>query len=305
VRVIPPLTITDAMLTSSTVAEPDSGAGEAAWNSGTTYAANDRVIRTTTHRIYESKAGGNLNHDPATDTTETYWLDVGPTNRWAMFDLLRNTGTTDGSPLTVVITPGARIDAIAVVGIEADSISISMTSSAVSVYSYTEDLRTRETLDWYDYFFGEFEQKSAVALFDLPPYTNGVITVTLTRATGDCTCGGVVLGQSVDLGSTIHGAENDALNFSKVERDDFGTATLVQRRTIPKTNQQTRIAKLAVNKALKVRQDLNAMPALWSGLDDATSGYFEPLLILGIYKRFTISMDQPEDALISLELEEV
>ena len=54
-----------------------------------------------------------------------------------------------------------------------------------------------------------------------------------------------------------------------------------------------------------VRRLTNAVPALWSGLDDQESGYFSALLIVGVYKRFTISMDQPEDALISLELEEV
>lgn len=303
-KVIPPLTITDAMLTTPAVSEPDATVGEVAWNSATAYVIGNEVIRATTHRRYRC-IQAHTNHDPATDADGLYWTDIGPTNRWAMFDLLRNTGTVKAASLSATVTPGVRIDAIGVVGIVADSITITVTVSGSPVYTYTQDLRTRETLTWYDYFFGEFEQKTAVALFDLPPYVNAVITVALTRSTGSCVCGGVVIGQAIDLGATIHGAENDALNFSKIERDDFGTAILQQRRTVPKTNVTTRIKKAAVNKALRVRVDLNAMPALWSGLDDAASGYFEPLLILGVYKRFTITMDQPDDATISLELEEV
>lgn len=303
-KVVPPLTITPAMLTSTTVAEPDTSRGETDWNSSTAYAVGAQVIRTTTHRTY-SCIQAHTNQDPAADAQGRYWMDVGPTNRWAMFDLLRNTGTATASPLTVRIAPGVRIDAIALVGLTADAVSISVSVDGSVVYARDEALRNRQTLSWYDYFFGAYDQKETTAVFDVPPYVNGEITVALTRGSGPVVCGGVVVGQAVDLGRTIHGAENDALNFSKIERDDFGTAVLQQRRTVPKTSQQTRIKKLAVNRALKARIDLNAQPALWSGLDDAASGYFDPLLILGVYKRFTITMDQPEDALISLELEEV
>jgi len=304
VKVVPPLTITPAMLTSTTAAEPDAAQGEVNWNSATAYAVGAKVVRTTTHRVYAC-IQANTNRDPATDIQTLYWVDVGPTNRWAMFDLLRNTGTTVASPLTVRIAPNVRIDAIALVGLIADAASISVRVGGAVVYAREERLRSRQTLNWYDYFFGAYDQKETTAFFDVPPYVNGEITLSLSRSEGPVICGGVVIGQAIDLGRTIHGAENDALNFSKIERDDFGTAVLQQRRTVPKTSQQTRIKKSAVGRALKARIDLNAQPALWSGLDDAASGYFDPLLILGVYKRFTITMDQPEEALISLELEEV
>ena len=47
--------------------------------------------------------------------TATYWEELGYTNRWRMFDLLRNTGATSPSPVVVDITrasastrPGTR-----------------------------------------------------------------------------------------------------------------------------------------------------------------------------------------------------
>ena len=79
-QVLYPYTITDPVLTSSSVPETD----HAAWVSGTTYAAGDRVIRTGTHRIYERLIPGAGTTPPESDSAN--WLDAAPTNRWAMFD---------------------------------------------------------------------------------------------------------------------------------------------------------------------------------------------------------------------------
>lgn len=384
-RAIPPLTITDAMLTSSTCAEPH--ATEAAYNAGTAYALGDRVIlssptstvtitnaspavvswathgqadgtpvvftttgalptgltagqvyyiggsaagtfkvaetpdgtplntssagsgthtaTTQVHRVYESLQAANTGHYPTLAASSTWWTDVGPTNRWAMFDVLRNTGTTQASPLTVVLTPGERVDSLALVGLIADSVTITVTVSAVEVYTVTEALSTREVLNWYDYFFTAFTYRPSVALFDLPPYTDGVITVTMTRAAGAVTCGGLVIGMNVYLGVTIHPADADALNYSRITRDDYGNSELIPRRSVPTANLLVVCDKGNINRARALRDAGNAVPMLWAGIDDQDSGYFEAVLILGIYKRFRITMDQPETATLSIDLEEV
>jgi len=56
-RIIRPTTITDAMLTSSTVAETD----HAAYNGATTYALGDRVIVTTADHCMVVE---NIRHKP-------------------------------------------------------------------------------------------------------------------------------------------------------------------------------------------------------------------------------------------------
>ena len=303
-RVLPPIDITPGMLTSTTASEP--AAGETAWNSGTTYNQGDVVISTTTHRQYISLQGSNLNKDPTSAANAAWWSDNGPTNRWAMFDLERNTGTTMASPLTVVLTPGQRVDALGLVGVVADTVSITVTVSGSPVYSYTANLLNRLTVGWYTYFFGAFRYRSAAALFDIPPYSNPVITVTLTRASGSVTCGGLLIGKGVYMGRTLHDAVREGENFSKIERDDFGTlSTLSPRRTVPRVTTKLRCPKSLVPTILALIDTLNAVPALWSGLDDQDSGYFEPLLLLGVYKVLSIDMDQPEEALITLELEEI
>jgi hypothetical protein len=63
--------------------------------------------------------------------------------------------------------------------------------------------------------------------------------------------------------------------------------------------------KIQVNKILEVRKQLNATPALWYGIDNASDGYFESVSILGFYRDFQINLSYPENAILSIELEEV
>lgn len=353
-NVIPPLDITDAMLTSSTVVETapaaynpattyaldatvsvagsaglltvykslqngntgNTPASSPAWwtnigttyqvySGATTYADGDRVIDATNHLVYESLVNSNTGN-ALTDTSK--WLEVGPTNKWAMFDFLRNTATVQPSSMTVVITPGERVDAIALLGLVANSVTITVTSSGSTVYTYTEDLDTREVFDWYDYFFQPFSTQPSLALFDLPPYTNAVITITLTATSGNVECGACVLGLYEYIGEVQYEAESDVLNFSTVTRNFDGTTNtsqMVQRLNVPKTIQNIFADKSRVNRIRALRDSLNATPAVWAGLDDSDDGYFEALLILGFYKRFSINLRHPQHAVISLELEEI
>jgi hypothetical protein len=304
-NVIPPLAITDAMLTSSTISEPDTG--ETAWSGASVaYILGDRRIRTTTHRIYECVSAHTSAASPLPENDTTHWLDIGPTNKWAMFDTLRNSATVHTGSITAVITPGVRVDSIALLGMVANSVTITMTSGGVTVYTYTADLNLREVSSWYDYFFRAFSTKPSIALFDLPPYTNGVITVAATATSGNAEIGACVIGSYEYIGDVSYDAESDVLNFSTVTRNfDGGTSAMVQRRNVPKTIQQILLDKSRVNRVRALRDSLNATPAVWAGLEDSDDGYFEALLILGFYKRFSINLKHPQHAILSVELEEI
>ncbi len=351
-KVIPPLAITDARMTSSTVPE----VAPAAYNAGTTYAVDvtvsvagasglltvykslqasntahapassplwwhnegdtyqaysgastyaqaERVLNAATHLVYESIAGGNMGN-AVTDTTK--WLEVGPSNRWAMFDTLRNTATQVPGTMTIVLTPGTRVDALALLGVVASSVTVTMKNGPATVYTRTLSMIQREVNDWYDYFFRAFSFRPSLAFFDVPPITTGVITITLTATTGNVACGACVIGQAEYLGEVQYEAENDVLNFSTVTRDFAGgISAIVQRRNVPKTLQSIFVDKSRVNRIRELRDLLGAVPAVWAGLDDSTHEYFEAVLILGFYKRFSINLKLPNQAVISLELEEI
>ncbi|HEY0845808.1 MAG TPA: hypothetical protein VGE12_10595, partial [Noviherbaspirillum sp.] len=150
-----------------------------------------------------------------------------------------------------------------------------------------------------------FSTRPSMVLWDLPPYTNAVITVSITRTSGDVSCGACVLGSYEYIGDAQYNAQDDTINFSRIERNFAGGSLLLPRRNVPKTNQTLQVAKSRVNRIRTLRDGLNARPAIWSGLDDDTHGYFEALFILGYYRRFSINLDHPEKAVINLELEEI
>lgn len=272
------------------------------YSSGATYALGDNVIDAGAHLVYQSLIAGNVGN-ALSDATK--WYLVGPTNAWAMFDTLRNTATVTPGALTVSVAPGARIDSLALLGLAATSATISMTSGGSPVYSVTRDLNLRYATNWYSYFFADFQTQKSLVLFDLPPYANGVITVVLENTSGSVECGACVFGMSQDIGSVDYEAESDVLNFSTVNRSTDGAATMIPSRNVPKTISSIWLDKQYVNQVRALRDALNGSTAVWAGLDDDGHKYFESLLILGFYRRFTINLKYLNQAMISLELEEV
>lgn len=288
------------------------GPTEDAYNAGTTYGLGDTCSSSTTHRVYESLAAGNVGNPLPVlpDTTTTKWIDIGPTNRWAMFDTYRNTKTVWASPLVVVLIPGVRIKAIALMGLDGTQVTVEMalpTSPYTVHYTYTEDLRIRTyaVADWYAYFYDEFGNKESLLLTDLPLYSADTLTVTITSTVGPAACGALIVGSYQYMGTTEQSAESDAVNFSLVDRDAFGNVTLTPRRSIPKVTQNVLAEKAAVRNIYNLRTALNAVPAVWSSLDDSEDGYFEPFLILGFYRTFRINASFPDYALLSFEIEEI
>lgn len=348
-NIIPPITITPAMLTSTTVVEtaPAAWSGattyaindtasiaganglmtvykslqgtnlnhltiDAAWwvnigttyqvyAGGTTYAISDRVIDTTNHLIYESLAGSNVGNAL---TNTTWWLLIGPTNTWAMFDLLRNTKSTQPNSMTFTLTPGQRIDSIALIGVSAQTVQVDVTNASINVFTHTENLIERIINNWYDYFFLPFNYRTNLLLLNIPPYY-GIITITLSGLS-NVSIGACVIGMKEYIGAIQYNAKVDTLNFSTVTRDFAGgTSVMVQRRNVPKTIQNCWVDKSRINRIRAIKDVLAGTPAVWSGLDDNTNDYFDGLLILGFYKEFSFNLSYPDIAVISLTLEEI
>lgn len=284
------------------------GGTETAYNhTKTDYA--DKETCSHEGRVYESlvlqTAANPLPVWPEEKTA--FWADAGATNKHAMFDANANSQTVAPGSLTVVLTPGMRINTVGLTGLQANACAISATSvfAGGSVFSKTFDLNRRNVVNAYDYAFMPFETNPTAIVFDVPPYSDIVVTIALTATSGNVKCGACVLGTFIELGDVLEGATNDGRNFSTVTRDLYANAKLTKRRTLPTTS-QTLFAKAAlVNKIKAARVLLNAEPALYSGLIDQSSPYADMLTILGIYTRFLISAINNGCAEINLDLEEI
>jgi hypothetical protein len=256
------------------------------------------------HRLYESVTGSNVGNPPAIDDG-TKWLDLGPTNLWSMFDLYRPSITWATSPVTFTLTPGRRVRSIFLGSMLADQVDVVMKVSGSPVYTATRTLLTRKTITYTDFCFKPFTQKPSVQLLDLPPYTAATIEVTITRANGPVGIGEVVIGNPVYLGKTQHGAEAKTRNYTKFDRNTDGTPTApVRRRNVPTSAQTIWFDKENAQILTELRDATNGVVAVWSGLDDDTSPYFEPVLILGLATTFDINLAQPNTGILSLVAEE-
>ena len=302
---ITPISLPLAKINSSTApslnTNPAYGAVEVEWVPGT-FAVNDVRAVIAMGGLYSCLIAGT--HTISPDLDPTNWSYVGSTNKMAMFDLYRNSQTVGASGLKVVVTPGKRIDSVALFGIEAQSVLIEMKVGATVAYTKTKSLNRRVTASWSQYYFGEFSTSPSLLLTDLPPFSGATVEITLTSSTGTVKCGSVVIGQAVFLGDMGSG-NGDDLNFSTITRDNFSNVTLIPKRSVPKTSQVVLSSHNLINKLREVKKNTNAVPSAWCGIVNADSPMFEMFLILGIWKTFSIDPNDKTFVKTNLELEEL
>ena len=256
--------------------------------------------------IYESIIANNLGNSPIPETSLS-WFPLGKTNRWGMFDLLTSQRTVVPSPLVVTLTPTKRIDSIDLSGmVNVKTVQIQMTRMGSLVYDQTIDLQTRNVSSWFSHFFAPFTFKKSTVKFDLPPYTNGVVTVALTSLSGNVEIGSLIIGSQFYIGQTQYNAVSDYVNYSTVQREfDGSIAKLLQRPSIPKTNQTVWLEKDNAQVLKEFLQSVDATPIAVSGIDDATDGYFEPLHVVGFIKSAPIDLAHPTHAICNMDIEAI
>lgn len=211
----------------SNVAETD----YPAWTAATAYALADRAILVSTHRVYERLLAGTTATSPEAD--QTNWLEVGPTNKWQMFDQSNTTATSQTTALVVTITPGVVFNSLALLNVIADTVRVQIIDPIDgSVYDKTVVMQAPPTVaGWYEYFFDPIQRRSLLTFTDMPAYGSAAITVTLTMATGEASCGVLTLGQLRSIGAfgIEYGARVGVQDYSRKERDSFGNYRYVKR----------------------------------------------------------------------------
>ena len=298
-KIIRPTAITSSMLTSSTVAEPDTG--EVAWNPVTSYPVGAQVIRTNMHWTYERIGTGGVSAVlPESDSA--LWLPVGPTNRWRMFDRKIGTVTSAATTITAVMQPGgvSGIGALELVGREA-VVTLKEAPGGGTVYSRTISLDGTLITSVYEWLFSEFEQLTDFVLTDLPQhFPSGELTVSITGTTG-VSVGVLQVGNVLDVGGTIGQPTVGILDFSRKVRDQFGNFDVQQEGAYSKRGSiQVLTAKSDFNKIYRGIAALRATPCIYIAIDQI--GY-EPLISYGFFKEFSMVVAYANHHLCNLEIE--
>lgn len=296
-KVVSPVAIATAMLAQSSVAETD----YPEWQAGTTYAAGQRCIRVATHRCYESVQAANTGHDPATRPDDTWWIDVGPTNRWAMFDQAVGSSTTGTGTVEVTLAPGS-VGALAVLDTNADLVRVRVTVAGTQIYDRTLSTNVSGGViaDWYAYFFAPIGKVMTLTFLDLPSYADAQITVTATGPdpNGPVGIGTLLVGTVTELGLTEANPSVGILDFSVKSTDAYGITTVVERAWSKQMQLKALIDTAAVDGIQRTLAGLRARPALYLGEEG-----FDSLAVYGFFKAFSIDLALETVSYVSLTVE--
>jgi len=298
--VILPKVIDDSNLVSSTVSESGSEADHGIWNSGTNYSLNDIVIVTTgVHKKYKSLTGSsNINHYPPTSPTQ--WVEIGPTNRYAMFDQSGGTISQGSSSVIEFVFTADRINSMGFLDVTASSIRIRATDGTTTFYDRTYVLPDKAILsNWYDYFYSEIFRTTELIVKDIPAITGSIFTITITNDTANASIGTFVYGNYSELGGTQYGANIGIIDYSKKSVDEFGQATLVKRTFSKKMDIRIAVKNESLDAVVYKMNSLRSTVCLWAG----TTGTYESLTILGFYRDYSIDISYPTYSILSLQVE--
>jgi hypothetical protein len=278
-KLVNPVIVTPAMLNSS-VPETD----YAAWAAGTAYVAGDRVIRTSTHKVYERLLSGTTATAPESDPVN--WLDIGFTNRWKVFDQSTGSQTTNAGSIVMTIVPGAVCNTVALLNLEASSVRVKVTDPIEGVvYDITKYTALDNTIgNWDEYFFDYITRTDTLIFLGLPNYINASIEITITEAT-TAKVGVLAIGRAIELGGAQYGATMGITDYSKKEADDFGGYTLLQRAYSTRNSFKLMIPKEIVNQVKKLLTEVRATPVVWIGSEEYTG-----TINYGFYKDFNITI---------------
>ena len=295
--VVQPLAITDAMLSAPNPNVPETD--YAVWSSATTYALSARVILTSTHKIYQSLQASNLNKDPTTQPL--WWVEVSPTNKWALFDSAVSTQTKQSTYIKYTVTPGQTINAIAALNLtNATQIVITVTSASAGViYSRTVDVSPAPaSASWWDWFFGIKRAQTQCVLVDLPSYPDATIRFELYGGSS-LAIGVLLIGQQRAFGAGIkYGAKVGIQDYSRKEKNDFGDTVLVQRAFAKRADFELMVSADEIDSLQGFLSDVRAVPCLWIG-----STEYEATTVFGYYKTFDILISYPSQSDCNLQIE--
>lgn len=181
-NILIPIEITDAMIKSGTsVAEPDTAAGEVAWVASATYALGDE--RLSEHAIYECvKAHNGSAVLPRLDAKN--WLRKRASNRYAPFDYYLSTRGQGTGSVTYVLQPGF-FRAVDVRGLVGDRIKITARDAPGGAVTRQIDQDLFEQpLGLYELLFMPLTKRTDASLRDIPISPTAEVTITVSGGAG-------------------------------------------------------------------------------------------------------------------------
>ena len=274
-QIIRPYTITESVVTS------DVAITETLWTAGTYTAGDQRYYGII---LYEAISTTTDRPDIGAALATPTWLNIGNINKFKMFDGKTDSPTTDTTEMVVSVELAGIVNAVACLNLLGQTIKVDVIDSVDgNVYSETKTLiEDLVVTNWYQYFFEPYSLKPDIVFLDLPAYPAAEVKLTLTGS-GAIEFGEAVLGQLVNIGTSVFGTSVGINDYSRKDTDDFGNFIITERRYSKKADFDVVIEPIDVTKAQLTLASLRATPAVYVGTEE-----YQSTIIYGFYSGFNI-----------------
>ena len=267
-----------------------------AYAGGTTYAADDIVTDTTNHTLHLSLQASNTGHAL---TEAAWWLEIGPSNRWAMFDEKSSTQTVWHDSIAATIDVTGRATAAALFNLDAASVNITVRDvTATERYNQDHPLVLSDGIDdWLEYFTAPIRRKTDLYVGDLPNIANPEITVTVT-ADGDVKVGTIGLGYATAIGGSQYGAQVGITDYSRITEDDFGNFEVVRRGYNKRGQFTIWIDSADTDYIYSLFAQYRATPVIFVGADS-----YAATLFYGLLKDWGAVLQYPSHTIVDVQFQ--
>jgi hypothetical protein len=302
--VVRPITLDASTVTSTTV----TASTEAEWVVGTAYVTGN-VVKVTSkkagstsdviHHEYEALSNSTGVYPPDDiDAAVPKWLDLGAENSWKMFDGGVATQTVDVTQIGVVLSPGG-ITSLALLNVVGASARVVVQDGAETVYDQTISLALDNVGDWWEYFYEPIVRKTDIIFTGIPSYSAGVVTVTISNASGQPVgCGLLVCGLSKNLGRTLYGVKPGITDYSVKTTNAFGDAAWLRRSNSRRIEADLSIDSIILDETFRLLALYTATPILW-----VVSDLYACTLVYGVFKDFQIVLSYLDACDCAIEIE--
>lgn len=266
----------------------------------TSAGAGTHTATVSSHRLYESLSANNLANTP--HKSPTYWLDLGMTNLWKVFDTSITSQMERADSASYVIQTKGRVDSVALLNVSAAEVVITARESGGGAIVYGPTtyslLSSTPATSYWSWFFDPIERMTDFVDIDFPPYNNLEVTITLNDTGNTVRCGAIVLGLSKTFGDTLVGASTGITDYSVKSQDDFGNYTVLERAFRKNGTFQIMVDRVASDGVQATLEKYRAIPVVYVG-----STAYSTTIIYGFYRDFTVSIEAATYSICSIDIE--
>lgn len=263
-------TVTDEMLTSNV---PES---EPAWNSAANYVSGDE--RAHVHYVWKA-TGSSTNKEPGTAEGAAFWTQIKPTNRWAMFDDVIDTQTSNPDSIEVEIAVSGRFDTLVLFGLEAATANVTVMNGAAVLFEEDYDLVDYSGIvGYWSLYFEEHGRRETLPVTGLPILSGLTLKVSALLAGGNAKIGSLDFGRSETIGATLINPTLGFLSFSKIAADELGARKIVKRASRKQGDFDVAVPNLKFDTIYRKITSYDGVPALIIASDEYEAMIYKGLI---------------------------